>query len=313
MHPSVALMLRNPMLRQAIERALASRGRGGDTMIAHLNPAEALMLRRLGGSGTINPRTGLREFTADPRGDIGGGNNHDNQPGSDHGMGGGVGNGNGGGGGYGHAGDGHGGGGDGGGSGAGAGGGHSGGGHTVDNPNQPTIIQQPTVQQQPQPVTLPPAPVPVTTAPLMSTTATTNLIGSRFGALPSWATTPYKIGDAPTSYPTPGLTTPGQPPTTGGGGQPPTTIGEGSRRPRAAGAASILAVVAATVAWVVLVAIPITPSAATGRVRAIRGIKAAEAIRLAAALAGAIPAVVVSSAVTAPAPAILGIMAAGAR
>ena len=97
------------MQRQAIEHALAARGRGGDTMIAHLNPVEALMLRRLGGSGTINPRTGLREFTADPRGDIGGGENHGNQPGGDHGMGGNVGNGGGGnpGGGGGHAGDGH--------------------------------------------------------------------------------------------------------------------------------------------------------------------------------------------------------------
>ena len=39
MHPSVALMLRNPRQRQAIENALAARGRGGDTMIAHLNPS----------------------------------------------------------------------------------------------------------------------------------------------------------------------------------------------------------------------------------------------------------------------------------
>jgi hypothetical protein len=65
MHPSVQLILRNPKLRAQVERALASRGRGGDTLIAHLNPREAAMLKASGGSGTINPRTGLREFADD--------------------------------------------------------------------------------------------------------------------------------------------------------------------------------------------------------------------------------------------------------
>jgi len=37
-------------------------GRNGDTMLAHITPAEARMLRRRGGSGTINPVTGLPEF-----------------------------------------------------------------------------------------------------------------------------------------------------------------------------------------------------------------------------------------------------------
>lgn len=41
---------------------LAAQGRGGDTMLAHVNPMEAEMLRRMGGSGSINPNTGLREF-----------------------------------------------------------------------------------------------------------------------------------------------------------------------------------------------------------------------------------------------------------
>jgi hypothetical protein len=41
---------------------LASKGRYGDTMLAHINPQEAGMLRAMGGAGTINPRTGLREF-----------------------------------------------------------------------------------------------------------------------------------------------------------------------------------------------------------------------------------------------------------
>jgi hypothetical protein len=41
---------------------LASMGRHGDTMLAHINPREAAMLKRMGGSGTINPRTGLPEY-----------------------------------------------------------------------------------------------------------------------------------------------------------------------------------------------------------------------------------------------------------
>lgn len=45
-----------------IARAMASQGRGGDTMLAHIRPAEARMLRARGGSGTINPATGLPEF-----------------------------------------------------------------------------------------------------------------------------------------------------------------------------------------------------------------------------------------------------------
>lgn len=41
---------------------LASLGRHGDSMLAHINPMEARMLIRNGGSGTINPYTGLPEF-----------------------------------------------------------------------------------------------------------------------------------------------------------------------------------------------------------------------------------------------------------
>ena len=45
-----------------IAKAIASYGRNGDTMLAHITPAEARMLRRRGGSGTTNPSTGLPEF-----------------------------------------------------------------------------------------------------------------------------------------------------------------------------------------------------------------------------------------------------------
>ena len=45
-----------------IAQELQRFGRNGDTMLAHITPSEARMLQRLGGSGTINPVTGLREF-----------------------------------------------------------------------------------------------------------------------------------------------------------------------------------------------------------------------------------------------------------
>ena len=43
-------------------RMLAGKGRMGDTMLAHINEDEARLLKRHGGSGTINPETGLPEF-----------------------------------------------------------------------------------------------------------------------------------------------------------------------------------------------------------------------------------------------------------
>ncbi len=41
---------------------LRQRGRNGDTILAHINPREAAMLQAHGGSGRINPQTGLPEF-----------------------------------------------------------------------------------------------------------------------------------------------------------------------------------------------------------------------------------------------------------
>ncbi len=43
-------------------RMVASKGRNGDSMLAHITPSEAALLKRRGGSGTINPATGLPEF-----------------------------------------------------------------------------------------------------------------------------------------------------------------------------------------------------------------------------------------------------------
>jgi len=48
-----------------IAKLLQGKGRNGDTILAHINPDEAALLRDYGGSGTINPDTGLLEFAGD--------------------------------------------------------------------------------------------------------------------------------------------------------------------------------------------------------------------------------------------------------
>ncbi len=65
----IALLLALSEITQRLEQSprfarggLARAGRGGDTMLAHINSAEAEALRRMGGSGTINPATGIHEF-----------------------------------------------------------------------------------------------------------------------------------------------------------------------------------------------------------------------------------------------------------
>lgn len=49
---------------------LDDHGRNGDTIVAHINPREAALLKALGGSATVNPKTGLLEFfsESDPMG-----------------------------------------------------------------------------------------------------------------------------------------------------------------------------------------------------------------------------------------------------
>jgi len=46
----------------SIAKLLRSKGRGKDTVLAHINPREAALLKRHGGSGDINPDTGLPQF-----------------------------------------------------------------------------------------------------------------------------------------------------------------------------------------------------------------------------------------------------------
>ncbi len=102
MHPSIALMLRSPQNRAIAAHILARQGNRGDTMLAHIDPAEALMLQRMGGVGSVNPRTGLRQFYPGQGGAGGMGlGGSGGEAGSDPGGRGGSGGGNGGGGGYG--------------------------------------------------------------------------------------------------------------------------------------------------------------------------------------------------------------------
>jgi len=46
----------------SIAAMLASKGRGRDTILAHITPDEAELLKNLGGRGSTNPETGLLEF-----------------------------------------------------------------------------------------------------------------------------------------------------------------------------------------------------------------------------------------------------------
>jgi len=54
----------------AIAAMLANKGRGNDTLLAHITPREAEILKAAGGSGTINPETGLLEFYDGEGGDF---------------------------------------------------------------------------------------------------------------------------------------------------------------------------------------------------------------------------------------------------
>ena len=48
-----------------IAKLLQSKGRGKDTILAHITPKEAELLKKLGGRGSKNPETGLLEFESD--------------------------------------------------------------------------------------------------------------------------------------------------------------------------------------------------------------------------------------------------------
>jgi|GEM_PF-1334566 len=46
----------------ALAEMIRAKGRGKDTVLAHITPREAALLKRRGGAGTINPDTGLLEY-----------------------------------------------------------------------------------------------------------------------------------------------------------------------------------------------------------------------------------------------------------
>lgn len=45
-----------------VAKYLAAQGRNGDSILAHITPSEARLLKSMGGAGTINPKTGLPEY-----------------------------------------------------------------------------------------------------------------------------------------------------------------------------------------------------------------------------------------------------------
>ena len=62
-----ALMKKTP---SSLDDYIASQGRGRDTLVAHMSPREAMILKKMGGSGGINPKTGMMEFyDSDSEGD----------------------------------------------------------------------------------------------------------------------------------------------------------------------------------------------------------------------------------------------------
>ena len=89
----------SPREVRALLQKLASLGINRDKIIAQINPEEAALLKRLGGSGKINPRTGLLSFDDDGGGNDGGGGDDGGDDGNDggdpSGGGGGGGGGNG--------------------------------------------------------------------------------------------------------------------------------------------------------------------------------------------------------------------------
>jgi len=49
-------------LLPSLAEIIRQQGEGEDTILAHINPIEAAVLKSMGGSGTINPKTGLPQF-----------------------------------------------------------------------------------------------------------------------------------------------------------------------------------------------------------------------------------------------------------
>jgi len=59
---TLAKLLQVDMGLPDMAKRLAAAGRGKDSILAHINPKEAKLLKKHGGSGKINPATGIMEF-----------------------------------------------------------------------------------------------------------------------------------------------------------------------------------------------------------------------------------------------------------
>ena len=59
---TLAKLLQVDMGLPEMAKRLAAAGRGKDTILAHINPKEARLLKSRGGSGKVNPDTGIMEF-----------------------------------------------------------------------------------------------------------------------------------------------------------------------------------------------------------------------------------------------------------
>ena len=66
---TLAKLLQVDMDLPSMAKRLAEAGRGKDSILAHINPREMALLKKHGGSGKINPKTGIMEF--DDTGDYG--------------------------------------------------------------------------------------------------------------------------------------------------------------------------------------------------------------------------------------------------
>jgi hypothetical protein len=59
---TLAKLLQVDMGLPDMAKRLAAAGRGKDSILAHINPKEAKLLKKHGGKGSINPNTGIMEF-----------------------------------------------------------------------------------------------------------------------------------------------------------------------------------------------------------------------------------------------------------
>lgn len=60
-NPQVMSYAKGGLIKEYAKK-IQAKGRNGDVILAHINPQEAAFLKRMGGSGAINPKTGLREY-----------------------------------------------------------------------------------------------------------------------------------------------------------------------------------------------------------------------------------------------------------